>query len=68
MDRFRRDTDALTASYFATDATSFVGSGDIAEIVRLAVAKAEPARYSPHESPANLLKSMGILQRYGTYA
>jgi cupin fold WbuC family metalloprotein len=68
MDRFSRDVNALTASYFATDATSFVDIGDIAEIVRLAVAEAGPARYSLHESPANLLHSMVILQPYGTYA
>lgn len=68
MTRFSRDPDALTASYFATDATSFVDSGDISEIKRLAVAESGPARYSLHESPASLLHSMVILQPYGTYA
>lgn len=68
MARFSCDADALTASYFATDATSFVDSGDIAEIKRLAVAESGPARYSLHASPASLLHSMIILQPFGTYA
>ena len=68
MARFARDAEALTASYFSTDATSFVDTWDIAELKRLAVAESGPARYSLHESPASLLHSMVILQPYGTYA
>ena len=68
MARFTRDADALTASYFAKDATSFVDTRDIAEIKRLALAESGPARYSLHASPASSLHSMVILQPHGTYA
>jgi glucose-6-phosphate isomerase len=68
MARFTRDADALTASYFAKDATSFVDTKDIAEIKRLSVTESEGARYSLHASPASSLHSMVILQPYGTYA
>jgi cupin fold WbuC family metalloprotein len=68
MARFTRDANALTASYFAKDATSFVDTGDIDEIKRLAVAESGPARYSLHASPASSLHSMVILQPYGAYA
>ncbi len=68
MTRFSRDDHALTASYFATEATSFVDRADIDELKRLAIAESGPARYSLHESPASTLHSMVILQPYGTYA
>lgn len=68
MARFSRDADALTASYFATDATSFVDREDIEDVKRLAVAESGPARYSLHASPVSSLHSMVILQPFGTYA
>lgn len=68
MARFSRAADALTASYFATDATSFVDRSDIDELKRIAIAESGQARYSLHESPASTLHSMVILQPFGTYA
>jgi cupin fold WbuC family metalloprotein len=68
MARFSRDDAALTASYFATDATSFVDRADLDELKRVAIAESGPARYSLHESPASTLHSMVILQPFGTYA
>ncbi|MDO8307710.1 MAG: WbuC family cupin fold metalloprotein [Actinomycetota bacterium] len=68
MARFSRDDAALTASYFATDATSFVERADVDELKGLAIAESGPARYSLHASPASTLHSMVILQPFGTYA
>lgn len=68
MMRFERDDDALTASFFATEETSYADRSDIDELKRIAVEVSEPARYSLHTSAASALHSMVILQPFGTYA
>ena len=68
MTRFDRDGDAQTASYFATEATSFVDRADIDELKRLAIADSGPARYNLHASASSTLHSMVIVQPFGTYA
>jgi cupin fold WbuC family metalloprotein len=67
MPRFTRDEDALTTSLYATAGSSFVDSGDVAELKRISAIDGQSSRYNLHASPASSLHSMVILQPFGAY-
>lgn len=68
MGRFERDPDALTTSFFASEQVVHIGVNDVDELKRISRASDGPSRYSLHNSQADDLHSMVILQPSGTYA
>ena len=68
MERFRRDHDALTPSFFATDGSAYIDQSDIEKLKVIATRESSPVRFSLHQSPAKDLHSMMILHPRGTYS